>query len=298
MRKKTKSKIEFALFYLLYKVLNLFPYRISRSVIIHLSIFTGMVLGIRKQVAVQNLHMIFPEKSRKEINGILKEMYRQMGLTAAETYFADINDLYDSFKVIGLEHLEEALTLNRGVIVASGHFGNWELAGRYIARDHKLSVIYKKLRNRYFDEFNNKIRNDERCVLIEKKHALRKILKLLAEKYIVTIMVDQNARKNGVLIDCMGHPASAFVGTAKIAVKTGTPIVPGVSLREKDGSNYLIFEKMINVEEYGNDAESIRQLTQDVSKRVEKYAWENPGQWFWVHRRWRKSHEAKRAKVQ
>jgi KDO2-lipid IV(A) lauroyltransferase len=270
-----------------YRIINLLPYWMSRKLICKLAVFTGMIIGIRKKVAEQNLHMVFPEKSKKEIRNIMREMYRQMGLTAAETYFADINKLYADFEVEGWEHLEAALALGKGVILASGHFGNWELAGRYIAQTRKLSVIYKKLRNQYFDEFNNRIRNDENCVLIKKKQALRKILKLLAEEFIVTIMVDQNARNNGIVIDFLGHPASTFVGTAKIAIKTGTPILPGVALRRQDDSNYLIFEPMIDVTEYDNTETSIGKLTQDVSKRIEKYALHYPAQWFWVHRRWR-----------
>lgn len=106
-------------------------------------------------------------------------------------------------------------------------------------------------------------------------------------------MVDQNARKNGVIVDFMGHPASTFVGTAKIAIKTGTPIVPGVALRREDDSNYLVFEPMIDVTKYNDSEDSIKDLTQDVSKRIEKYVEKYPGQWFWVHRRWRGAHKGK-----
>ncbi|KQC07547.1 MAG: hypothetical protein APR54_00865 [Candidatus Cloacimonas sp. SDB] len=287
MKKSKKSKLEFILFLFFYRIFRLFPYGVNRFVITRLFIFAGMVIGIRKQVAERNLHMVFPEKSRKEIAKIMREMYRHLGLTAAETYFADINDQYDQFEVEGGEHLEKALALGRGVILASGHFGNWELAGRYIARTNKLSVIYKKLRNRYFDEFNNRIRNDENCVLIEKKRALRKILKLLTQEYIVTIMLDQNARKKGIIIDFMGYPASTYNGTAKIAIKTGTPIVPGVALRKENGSNYLKFEPMIEVEQFDNSENSVKELTQIVSKKIENYVFKYPEQWFWVHRRWR-----------
>jgi Kdo2-lipid IVA lauroyltransferase/acyltransferase len=293
MRKKTKSRIEFMSFLIFYNILKLFPYKMIKSMLINLFILVGLKIGVRKKVAEQNLHMVYPEKSRKDIYSIMHGMYRQLAITATETYFADIKDLYDDFEVDGMEYLEEALSLDKGVIVASGHFGNWELAGRYIARTNKLSVIYKKLRNRYFDEFNNKIRNDENCVLIEKKQALRKILALLKKKYIVTIMVDQNARKNGVVIDFMGFPASTFVGTAKIAIKTGTPIVPGIALRRKNDKNYLVFEPMIDVTKYSNSESSIKELTQYVSKRVEKYVVENPDQWFWVHRRWRGARKEK-----
>jgi len=287
MKKETKSKIEFTFFMIFYKIFNLFPYKLNKAVVTGLFIFSGMIIGARKKVAERNLHMVFPEKSEREIKAIMREMYRQMGLTAAEIYFGDIRKLYKKFSVEGLEYLQEAHSLDKGVIVATGHFGNWELAGRYIARSYKLSVIYKKLRNQYFDDFNNKIRNDENCVLIEKKKALRPILKLLGEKYLVTIMIDQNAHKKGMVVDFLGHPASTFIGTAKIAIKTGTPIVIAITMRDENDNNILVFEPMIDVSGYDNSQQSIKELTQLISNRVGRYVLEYPGQWFWVHRRWR-----------
>jgi KDO2-lipid IV(A) lauroyltransferase len=179
--------------------------------------------------------------------------------------------------------------------MASMHTGNWELAGRYIHTKHKLSVIYKKLRNRYLNDFTYSIRNSDGLVLIELKTALRQILKLLKEKYIVTIMIDQNARKNGVRTVFLGHPASTFVGTAKIAIKTQSPIVPALALRTPDDKHKLIFEPMILPEGYENTTKDIIALTEKVSGQLEKYIRQYPEQWFWVHRRWRGYKRAKNA---
>ena len=119
MKKKTKSKIEFGLFMVFYSIFKLFPYKVNRFITTRLFIFAGMVIGVRKKVAEQNLRMVFPEKNLKEIQNIMKEMYRQMGLTAAEIYFGDINKLYSKIRVEGLEHLQEAFSHGKGVIIAS-----------------------------------------------------------------------------------------------------------------------------------------------------------------------------------
>ena len=106
-------------------------------------------------------------------------------------------------------------------------------------------------------------------------------------------MVDQNARKQGVQIDFLGYPASTFVGTAKIALKTGTPIVPAIAVREKDGSHTFYFEKMIDPNDFKDKEYPIQELTEYVSKQMEPYIMKYPEQWFWVHRRWRNFSKAR-----
>ena len=287
MKKPIQSRIEYILFLGLYHSIRWLPLETIKFLASGLMIFGGMVLGIRRQTAWQNLKMVFPEKSETEIRRIMKEMYRQMGKTAAETYFADFEKLFDDVELAGWENLEEAIKSNKGVILASFHLGNWELAGRFIHEKHKLSVIYKKLRNRYMNDFTYTIRDNKGLVMIDMKQALRQILTLLKDKYIVTIMLDQNARKNGIMTNFLGHPASTFAGTAKIAIKTRTPIVPAVAIRLPDDRHKFFFEKPIFPDDYQNTTEDIIELTEKVSRQLEKYILQYPEQWFWVHRRWR-----------
>jgi Kdo2-lipid IVA lauroyltransferase/acyltransferase len=294
MKKPIQSKIEYILFLGMYYSMKWMPLKTIKFLASQIMIFGGMVLGVRRDTADKNLRMVFPEMSRKDRNKIMKEMYRQMGKTAAETYFADFDKLYEDVELEGWENLEAAIAMNKGVILASCHTGNWELAGQFIHERHKLSVIYKKLRNRYLNTFTYAIRDDKGLVLIEVKKALRQILKLLKQKYIVTIMIDQNARKNGIITDFLGHPASTFVGTAKIAIKTKTPIVPAIALRLPNGKHKFIFEKPILPDEYKNTNEDIRTLSELASKQLEKYILKYPEQWFWVHRRWRGHKKARK----
>jgi len=287
MKKPVQSRIEYILFLGLYHSVKWLPLKTIKFMTSKIMIFGGMVLGIRKATAEKNLKMVFPDLKDKERNYIMREMYSEMGKTAAETYFADFDKLYDDVELEGWENLEDALALDKGVIIASCHTGNWELAGRFIHERHKLGVIYKKLRNRYMNDFTYNMRDNKGLVLINVKKALRLIIKLLKQKYIVTIMLDQNARKNGIKTNFLGYPASTFVGTAKIAIKTKTPIVPAVAIRLPNGKHKFFFEKPILPDEYDNSPEDIRKLTERASQQLEKYILKYPEQWFWVHRRWR-----------
>ncbi|RLC51726.1 MAG: hypothetical protein DRI23_04375 [Candidatus Cloacimonadota bacterium] len=295
MKKPIQSKIEYILFLIFYHSTRIWPLPVIKFVAAQVMIFGGMVLGIRKHTAMKNLQMVYPDLSAKDRKKILIGMYKEMGVSSAEVYFGDFNKLYEDVEVEGWENLEKAIAMDKGVIIASCHTGNWELAGRYINRRHKLSVIYKKLRNRYLNDFTYNMRDAEGLIMIEHKKALRQIIKLLKEKYIVTIMIDQNGRKNGVITNFLGHPASTYVGTAKIAIKTQTPIVSAIAIRLPNGKHKFFFEEMILPEGYKNNLQDIKELTERVSAQIEKYILQYPEQWFWVHRRWRGYKKARKA---
>ena len=287
MKKTTKNKIEYFSFILFIKVFRIFPYPFSKSFIGNLFILGGMVFKFRKKVALNNLKMVFPEKTAKEMKIILKKMYFNMGITVAETYFLDSSELINKVETKGWENLERAVKMGKGVILASGHIGNWELAAKYIAANYKFAAVFKTQRNKLFDKYNNELRENCNVTLINMKKALRPILKYLKKNYIITILTDQNAGKNGVLTDFLGHNASTYVGAAKISVKTGCPIVPAYSIKRDDGTHLYFFEEMILPDDHENTLASIKDFTELISKSIEKYIIEYPSQWFWVHRRWR-----------
>ncbi|OPX28163.1 MAG: hypothetical protein B1H06_03745, partial [Candidatus Cloacimonas sp. 4484_143] len=133
MKKSTKSKIEFFFFKLFIKIFKSFPYKFTRSFLGRLFIFGASVLDIRKSLAKKQLQMVFPDKTEKEINTIIKKMYYHMGITTAESYFGDKEKLFETCKLKGWENLNDAVEEGKGVILITGHFGNWELAGKYIA---------------------------------------------------------------------------------------------------------------------------------------------------------------------
>ncbi len=214
-------------------------------------------------------------------------MYFNMGVTVAEIYLLDIQKLMNKVETKGWENLKRAVNMGKGVILASGHIGNWELAGRYIAANYKLAAVIKTQRNKLFDKYTNELRENCNVTLINKKKALKPILKYLKEDFIITILTDQNAGKDGVLTDFLGHQASTYVGAAKISVKTSCPIVPAYSIRRDNGTHLFIFEEMILPDDYENTPASIKDFTEFISKSIEKYIIEYPAQWFWVHRRWR-----------
>jgi len=294
MKKLTKSKIEFFFFILFINIFKVFPYKFTRSFLGRLFVFGAGLLDIRNSLAKKQLKIVFPDKTEREIKTIIKKMYYHMGLTTAESYFGNKEKLFKMCEVVGWDNLKSVVEEGKGVILVTGHFGNWELAGKYIAAHFKLAVVGKKQRNRYFDNYTNALRLKDNVIVINKKNALRPILKLLGEGFIVSLLMDQNAGRNGVLTDFLGHEASTFVGAAKIAIKTGCPIAPAYAIRKDDGSHLFICEEIISPEGYKNNLEDITKFTEIISKRIEKYIYQYPHLWFWVHKRWKGHKKARK----
>jgi Kdo2-lipid IVA lauroyltransferase/acyltransferase len=293
MSKKVKSRIEYILFIALLKFLKLFPYKMILYIVRKLAVFVGMVIGIRKEVARKQLKRVFPNKSDKEIKALLKDMYYQFGWNACETFFAEPKDLFKKIEFVGKENMEAALAMNKGVIVATAHLGNFELGGRFLASMYPLTDVGKTQRNGMFDEFANKLRREANIEMIDMKFAAKTIFQRLKQNYLITLLMDQNAGKRGVLTDFLGFPASTFTGAAKFSIKTKCPIVPAVIIRNTNGTHTLFADKPIIAKEYSADEKSAQILTENISKQIEKYILQYPTQWFWVHKRWKGFKKAK-----
>ena len=293
MNKKVKSRVEYILFISLIKFLKLFPYKIILVIVRQLAVFVGMVIGIRREVARKQLKRVFRDKSDKEINVLLKEMYFQFGWNACETFFADPEELLRSIEFVGKENIEDALAKKKGVILAGAHIGNFELGARFMASIYPSAGVGKTQRNGMFDEYTNRLRREANIEIIDMNSAPKVIFKRLKQNFLVGLLMDQNAGKRGVLTDFLGYPASTFVGSAKFAIKTGCPIVVAVIIRNKDGKHTAYAEKPIFSDQFSNDPSSVQELTELISKQIEKYILEYPAQWFWVHKRWKGAKKAK-----
>jgi phosphoenolpyruvate synthase/pyruvate phosphate dikinase len=174
---------------------------------------------VGKVMGAKQLKMVFPGKENREIKKILLQMYINMGKTAAETYLGSKEKIFRESSIEGWEYLEKAVAKKKGVILATGHIGNWEFAGKYIAARFKLSVVAKKQRNRYFDIYTNRLRQQDKVGIIDKKNAFREIIKQLRENYIIAILIDQNAGKNGILTNFLpSASATAGVGLSRSGI--------------------------------------------------------------------------------
>lgn len=287
-----KNYIEFIIFKIFVFIVRSLPFRLSQRLGRLFGIFAYHFIPYRKKVALDNLRNSFPEKSEKEIRKILKMAYVNFFITIFE--FINFPKLkVDDFKKFvrfeNLDYAKDALKIGNGLILMSGHFGNWELSAIASAIEigKPLNVIVKTQRNRLVDAEINKWRCWFGNRVIPMERAFRESLRILSDGGIVALLADQSAPREGLYVNFLGRPASTFAGPAVMSIKSKAPIVMGFAIRDKNFNYRIVFEKL-NFDFAGeNEDEMILKLTQMHTSMLEKYVRLYPDHWLWFHRRWK-----------
>ncbi len=191
----------------------------------------------------------------------------------------------------GLEHIRHSLDRGKGVLILTGHFGNWEwaayCAGYFLPK--RFHVVARHVRPPALNRFINRIREGSGNRVISKKNALRPVLRALRRNEIVAFLLDQNAsRANGIFAPFFGGEVLTHRVLALLAVKTGAPVHPAFNWRETSGRYRIEFGPAIAIPEEGSLDERIRKATGRFNRHIESQILRFPEQWFWIHRRFKR----------
>jgi KDO2-lipid IV(A) lauroyltransferase len=172
-------------------------------------------------------------------------------------------------------------------IFISAHIGNWEITRNYLLnKGFVLHSIYRQANNRMIDSYIQKNRQRENAFFYKKgSDSAKNMIKVLKNRGDLALLVDQRD-SSGPLINFFNKKAYASEGFANLALKYQTMICPVYSIRNKNGSFQLIFEKPLEFNEYQNLTP--KDLVQKVYiEYFESWIIKNPEQWLWSHERWK-----------
>ena len=187
------------------------------------------------------------------------------------------------------ENLLEAIKKQRGAFILTGHFGNWELMSAATALLFKnTAVVVRPGDFRPLDKLMNGLRSRFGTEIISKQRAMRKVMAAIKEKKLVGVLLDQNVDwYEGVFVKFLGRWACTNKGLALMALKTGTPVVPVFSVRQRDGRYRIIFGKEVKLLKTGDKTKDVEENTALFTNIIERYIRRYPDHWFWFHRRWK-----------
>jgi KDO2-lipid IV(A) lauroyltransferase len=177
-----------------------------------------------------------------------------------------------------------------GVLVLSGHFGNWELlVFAHGMRGHPVHMVHRAIANPLVDRWLNDLRARAGTRMIRKSGAARDVLRALHERALLVLPIDQNSTRGlGVFVDFFGLPASTNAGMARIALRSDTPIVPAFIVREGRSARHRVHVlPIMQVERTGDPAEDVRRNTQRFTAVFEDMVRRHPDHWLWMHKRWK-----------
>ena len=240
-----------------------------------------------RRTAMRNLELAYPEKSRKERRTIADEVFNSIArLIWVFARFPQINaqNIHNWIRYEGLEHYLEAKKAGRGVLFATAHFGNWELSAfAHALMTEPMHIMIRPLDNPKVDRLVEDRRRLSGNRLIVKWDGARAVLRALHQNEAVGVLIDQNtSSQEGVFVDFFGTPACANTAFAKIAARTGAAVIPGFAVwAEEEGRYVLKFHPALEI---SGDA---REDTRRLHAVLERVIREHPGQWLWIHRRWK-----------
>ena len=253
-------------------------------------------LSGRRAVALSNLRAAFGDSyTPREYRQILKAQFQHLGMTLIEVAMIPRMDRAYVDRWIPMapgsrERLEKELAKGRGVVLLSGHFGNWELipiTGALIGFPTMLLA-----REQGWPRLNRLLthyRESKGSRVITKGFPIREMIRGLREGRILGIVADQDGGRNGVLAPFFGRLASTAPGAIALSLDTGAPVLPVFIVRRAGPAHTLIVGEPLEIPSEGALEDRVQAGIAAYLRALEPHIRRHPHQWLWLHRRWKSS---------
>lgn len=283
--------LEYIFFKIVANTLRFLP----RRVVLFLGARAGDLIyycvPVRKKIMLSQLDLAFPEKSAKEIAKIARDAYRNLAMITFEHLCLPYLSKEALIGIVDLENeefLEKAFARKKGIIFVGGHFGNWEyMGGAVSSKGYPVGYVVANIGNPYIDRMVNEHRKKAGIAILEKGMSMRGIIKTLRSNGSLAMLMDQDAGGTGTFVNYFGRLCSAPKGPALFVLRTGAALLYVSSARQPDGRLKAVFQEIEVDYDAGPTEENINALMQKSTAMLEASVREYPGQWFWMHRRWK-----------
>jgi len=233
----------------------------------------------RRHAAMANLAVMLPgstwsERRRtarrmtRSYNRMLFEFFRLPHMSRAE--------LLSAVEVVGRDHLENAVARGRGVIIASSHIGNWELAGVMLAHwGYTLYAVAGVQLNRWLSPAVRDTKSELAIHTVSREDGVRKLLRALEHNDLVALMVDGDLFQHGVPVEFFGRETRWPAGPATLAQRSGALIICGYCERPSPGRFRIVMEPALDPVRFPTTAA----LNAAVAGTVERHIRGHLDQW-------------------
>ena len=252
---------------------------------------------LRRRIVMANLRQVFGDQlSEPELRRLARCFYSHFAKTIVEDLAMVVSSerrIAGKVDVIGVEHVLEAAERGRGILVLTGHFGNWELSAgaamlQFKQYQNRFHVIRKSLapglEGLVFGHFRT-----AGLRIISAANALTHVFDALEKNDVIIFIMDQHqvVGSKAVAVEFFGKEAGTNRSLALVARQSGAPVIPASSCRKPDGRHVMQFHPPLEWISADSSREEIYRNTLGYNQVLEKFVLDHPDQWWWMHRRWK-----------
>jgi KDO2-lipid IV(A) lauroyltransferase len=250
------------------------------------------LLGSRRRLAEDNMRRALGDTlSKDQIQVNVRGVFENLGRTVVElARYRKVGP--DGIRAMvnpaGFEPVREALNSGHGVVLASAHFGNWEiLAASLAVHGFPIDALALTQQNPLVNDLVQSLRREMGIGILEVPANARQVFRSLEANRVVFMAADQHASAGTLVIDFFGRPAAVARGPALFALRCGCPLIPILLRRERDGRLVVLSGDTIQPPETGAEEEKVRTMTVEYLRFLEAEIRRRPDQWMWTHNRWK-----------
>jgi len=249
--------------------------------------------------AMANLRRSFPEKSEAECQALARRSMQQMVMLFVEVLFTTRLIRVDTWnKYVQLENFHDVqemlLRRERGMIMLTGHYGNWEVLGYTIAAmGFQNYAVARPIDNPYVDSWLLGVREKRGQIILSKRGVTTTALDVLEKKGIIGFIADQNAGPKGMFVPFFGRLASTYKSIGLLAIQHDVPVIVGYARRRNDhfqfdiGAQDIIYPDDWKNYPRGQYDNELHYITARYTRGIEDFVRADPTQYLWIHRRWK-----------
>lgn len=288
--KKLRYFLEAIVLYMVFGIFKCLPPQTASNAGGWIGRNIGSLLAASRK-ARKHIKMAMPDKSDTQVNEIVRQMWENLGRVIAEYPHLEKISLDHSY----FENKEELLSLfkkkDKPVIFIGGHLSNWEINSIALLAHHNISVdvTYRAPNNPWSAHLLNHARTLGNRLNAYPKSAQsgRKIMQALKDGHNLGILIDQKYNE-GVQTNFFDIPAMTNPIAVLLSQRYRCPLVPVRNIRSEDGCSFkIITYPPLDVFDKKGSPLPVEHVLDQANKLLEAWIKENPGQWLWLHHRWK-----------